>query len=180
MVRGMMRFALAVLLFTACVLPVGADPVRESPVRVQAGEPQALATETITILSGSVRHRFEVEIADTDAARMRGLMFRDSLDEDKGMLFLFDDIRMRSFWMRNTFISLDILFISPDGRIVTIARETTPRSDESIPSRGPVNGVLEIGGGLSDHLGIKEGDLVEHAHFGTARKVEPISEGAAE
>ncbi len=110
-------------------------------------------------------HRFKVEIADDDAERARGLMFRESLPRDQGMLFLFPEAGERSFWMRNTYIPLDIIYIAPDGRIVSIARNTTPFSEASVPSYGAANGVLEINGGQAAELGIEPGDTVRHPFF---------------
>lgn len=103
---------------------------------------------------------FQVEIADDPRERALGLMYRRDMPPDQGMLFDFDAEQPVSFWMRNTYISLDMLFIKADGTIASIAKRTTPFSDESIPSRGPVRYVLEINGGLSDELGIEPGDVV--------------------
>ena len=80
--------------------------------------------------------------------------------DDEGMLFDFGDEELRSFWMRNTYISLDMLFIRADGTIDSIAERTTPLSEKSVPSKGPVRYVLEINGGLSDTLDIAPGDRV--------------------
>ena len=89
-------------------------------------------------------------------------MFRESLAPDGGMLFVFDEVRPAAFWMKNTLIPLDMLFIGADGRIVNIAEQTTPLSTESRPSAAPVRAVLEINGGLSRMLGIAPGDHVIH------------------
>jgi len=105
---------------------------------------------------------FRVEIARTPAQQAQGLMWRDQLQPDFGMLFLYDTPRPVSFWMKNTFLPLDILFVRPDGRIHRIARDTEPLSLDGIPSGAPVVAVLEIVGGTSDRLGIRPGSRVYH------------------
>lgn len=114
-------------------------------------------------------HRFEVELALTPQDQARGLMFRDSLDPAAGMLFLYDRPQQASFWMRNTLIPLDIIFIAADGRIVNIAAEAKPLDETPLPSDGPILGVLEIGGGLAAKLGIRPGDRVVHTAFGQTK-----------
>ena len=116
--------------------------------------------EELTVTTKAGPHEFEVEIADDDRETQLGLMFRRSMADDEGMLFDFGDEELRSFWMRNTYIPLDMLFIRADGTIDSIAERTTPLSDKSVPSKGPVRYVLEINGGLSDTLGIEAGDKV--------------------
>jgi len=119
------------------------------------------AREKLVIASGGGSHAFRVEIADEPIERARGLMYRRSMADDEGMLFDFGQEQPESFWMRNTLISLDMLFITANGTVESIAKRTTPLSEKSIPSKGPVRFVLEINGGLSDRLGIKPGDTVE-------------------
>jgi uncharacterized protein len=92
-------------------------------------------------------------------------MFRDTLADDRGMLFDFGDPQPVAMWMRNTFIPLDILFIEADGRISRIARNAEPLSDQVIPSGGPVSAVLELRGGLTSERGIEPGDRVVHPLF---------------
>lgn len=132
-----------------------------------AGSGEAAATEPLTIVTDTGRHAFSVEIADDDAERARGLMYRTPLADDRGMLFQFDEATEQSFWMRNTPSSLDILYIAPDGRIVSIARNTTPNSDMSIPSNGAANGVLELRGGRAAEISADPGDQIVHPFFGT-------------
>jgi uncharacterized membrane protein (UPF0127 family) len=91
---------------------------------------------------------------------MQGLMFRTELADDKGMLFPFDDVRPASFWMKNTVIPLDIIFVRKDGTIANIAVNTVPYSTDPVPSDGPVAAVLELRGGLTLELGINAGDRV--------------------
>lgn len=121
--------------------------------------------EPLTVITQSGEHKFMVEIADDDEERQRGLMFRPPLPDDRGMLFQFPQAVEQSFWMRNTPSSLDIIYIDPRGRIVSIARHATPYSETPIPSNGAANGVLELRAGRADEIGAKPGDQVKHAFF---------------
>ncbi len=125
----------------------------------------ALETESLFIKSGGKSHQFKVEIATTELDRSQGLMFRDSLPEDGGMLFLFNESAERSFWMRNTLIPLDIIFIKPDGTIHSIHAMAKPHDETVISSNGAVNAALEIPGGRAEKLGLKPGDKVLHVFF---------------
>ena len=116
--------------------------------------------EDLTVTSATGEHRFAVEIADDSQERARGLMFRRSMPDGEGMLFDFGEEQPASFWMENTYIPLDMLFIKENGMVESIAERTTPLSRAGVPSKGPVRYVLEINGGLSDKLGIKPGDKV--------------------
>jgi len=119
------------------------------------------AGEEIVLKTSQGEHRITVEIADTPEARSRGLMFRETLADDRGMLFLYPAPREVSMWMKNTLIPLDMLFVSKDGRIVRVARNAQPHSLTTIPSGEPVIAVLEIGGGRSAALGVRAGDRLE-------------------
>jgi uncharacterized membrane protein (UPF0127 family) len=88
-------------------------------------------------------------------------MYRKEMDEDHGMLFIFEKPDTQSFWMKNTFIPLDIMFIDSAGVIDTIYRKTTPYSEKSLPSRRRVQFVVEVNGGWSDKFQVKEGDAIE-------------------
>jgi uncharacterized protein len=101
-----------------------------------------------------------IEIADTDEARTRGLMQRESLPSRSGMLFIFDDEAPRSFWMANTPIALDIMFVSSDSQIVTIQKYTRPFSPQSVASTAPARFVVEVPAGFSDSHGILESDRI--------------------
>ncbi|GAA0484610.1 hypothetical protein GCM10009096_29040 [Parasphingorhabdus litoris] len=116
---------------------------------------------SLTVRSGSTAHIFTVELAKTPQEQARGLMFRTDLKPDRGMIFPFDRERMASFWMKNTVIPLDIIFIRSDGTIESIAANTTPYSLEPVQSGEPVTAVLEIAGGRADELGISAGDKVD-------------------
>ena len=124
--------------------------------------------EVLTIESGGKTHTFHVEVARTPQEKTKGLMYRTKLPSGTGMLFPYDEPMEIQMWMRNTFIPLDMVFIRADGRIHRIEALTEPMSEKLIGSHGDTTGVLEIGGGEAARLGIKAGDLVRHAHFGTA------------
>ncbi|MEP9351384.1 DUF192 domain-containing protein [Xanthobacter sp. KR7-225] len=108
---------------------------------------------------------FEVELANTESQRAKGLMFRRELGERRGMLFDFKTDQLVAMWMKNTLIPLDMLFIRADGTIARIAAMTTPLSEQTISSGEPVRAVLEIDGGASRRLGIAPGDKVAHPMF---------------
>jgi len=112
--------------------------------------------------------RVSLEVVSDDASRARGLMYRNHLDDGHGMLFVFDDESDRSFWMKNTLIPLDMVFIAADGTIKHIHANAVPQTTDPIPSGYPVRAVLEINGGSAALLGIKPGDKVKHAIFGNA------------
>ncbi|WP_297804692.1 DUF192 domain-containing protein [uncultured Brevundimonas sp.] len=131
----------------------------------QAVDERGRPLEQLTLVTSSGEYEFLVEIADDDASRARGLMFRPPLADDRGMLFQFPAAREQEFWMRNTPSSLDIIYIAPNGRVVSIAKHTTPYSETPIPSNGAANGVLEIRAGRSDEIGLKAGDIVKHNFF---------------
>ncbi len=109
-----------------------------------------------------------VELADDPEEVRTGMMFRTAIGDDEGMLFDMGRAREAFFWMHNTLIPLDIIFIAEDGRIHRIAANSAPLSDALIPSQGTTLGVLEIGGGRAQALGIHVGDLVRHPLFGNA------------
>jgi uncharacterized membrane protein (UPF0127 family) len=121
--------------------------------------------ETLEIVSKSGVHAFSVEVVDTDEERAKGLMFRRYMPENRGMLFDFKVDAPVAFWMKNTYVSLDMIFIRSDGRIVSIAENTEPLSERQIPSAGPVKAVLEVVAGTARKLGIRPGDRVAHRIF---------------
>ncbi len=105
-------------------------------------------------------HSFNIEVATTDEERALGLMFRRSLPENAGMLFLYDQPQPAAMWMKNTLIPLDMVFISPGGTVHRIEANTEPFSLTVIPSEGPIAGVLELNGGEAAKIGLKPGDKV--------------------
>ena len=119
----------------------------------------------LEIAGTGVRHAFEVELALTPQQQSAGLMYRKEMADDHGMLFFYIFPQHVSFWMKNTYIPLDLIFIREDGIIVNIHREAKPFSLKSIKSGEEVTGVLELNGGLADELGPAEGDIVHHEFF---------------
>jgi len=117
---------------------------------------------TIETKKGSVA--LDVEVADTEPARERGLMFRRAVAPNQGMVFLFDSEQEITMWMKNTYVSLDMVFIGDDWRVVHIARDTEPLSTDIISSMQPASRVLEISGGQAQKLGITPGDKVALQH----------------
>jgi uncharacterized membrane protein (UPF0127 family) len=126
---------------------------------------KSLAVERLDVVTARGTFHFKVEIADTDATREKGLMFRKALAADKGMLFDFKAPRLVAFWMKNTPIPLDMLFIAADGHVVSIARDAVPLSEVPVPSGGEVLGVLELRGGRASEIGAQPGDRVRERIF---------------
>jgi len=146
------------------VLALGA-----SLLAAQEGGTVGFARDRLAVRTAAgAEHAFEVELATSAEQRALGLMNRDALAPDAGMLFVFETVREVSFWMKDTRIPLDLLFIDAAGMIVHIAAKATPYSTAPIPSRAPVKAVLEIAGGRAAELGIAVGDRVRHATFQAA------------
>ena len=129
-----------------------------------AAKPSA-KLDTVEILTMRGRVKFTVELAVTKAEQERGLMFRKALAPDRGMLFPYKPPQRAAFWMKNTLIPLDIIYIAPDGRVLSIARNAVPHDLTPIPSGGVIGGVLEIAGGRAAQLGILPGDRVLNKIF---------------
>jgi len=121
--------------------------------------------EPLSIDTASGKHAFDVEVMRTDEEHARGMMYRRSLAPDKGMLFEFPAEKVASFWMQNTYVSLDMIFIRADGTIHRIEARAEPLSTRSISSGAPVLAVLEVPAGTAKRLGIVPGDHVSHAMF---------------
>lgn len=126
--------------------------------------------EALSVLSAEQETSFDVEIADTAAERTRGLMFRDEILPNHGMLFQFETQQISSIWMKNTSVFLDVIFVRADGRILKIEHSAKPYSLRSMTSGAPVSAVLEIAGGRALELGIKPGDVVKHPFFADSAK----------
>jgi uncharacterized membrane protein (UPF0127 family) len=124
---------------------------------------QTANLQKIDVASKSGTHSFLVEIAANDEQRARGLMYRKDLPEGRGMLFDFKREQDVGFWMKNTYIPLDMIFIRADGTVRRIAANTEPLSERSVPAGGPVRYVLEVIGGTAGKLGIEPGDKVTGA-----------------
>ena len=121
--------------------------------------------EPLTVTTRNGRHAFQVEVMRTEAERARGMMFRRDLGPDHGMLFQFDREEPATFWMQNTYVSLDMVFIKADGTVHRVEARAEPLSTRTISSGAPVLGVLELLAGTAARLGIQPGDKVEHAMF---------------
>ena len=154
--RAMRRHVLGLLVIAFALL---------QPFGVAALEAPLSKIEPLTVATDTDAYMFTVEIADTEELRTRGLMFRQRLPEDRGMLFDFESPRPVSMWMKNTYISLDMLFIRKDGTIAYIAENTVPKSLDTIGVSEPVLAVLELAGGTARKLGIRAGDTVYHRLF---------------
>ena len=117
---------------------------------------------SVEVISGETRHRFDVWVADTAARHVQGLMYVQRLDPDRGMLFIYGEPRYLSYWMYNTYVSLDLMFVGGDGRIINIVERAAPLSTDPLLSMGPATMVLEVLAGTSERLGIKAGDRLVH------------------
>jgi len=159
--------------------PAASDvTARDAAVSFGGPEPVAVATE-------EGRHVFSAELATTPEQMARGLMWRESLDPDAGMLFHYATPQRGAMWMDNTLIDLDLLFIEPDGRIFKIIAYAQGGSRRSLAADTEISGVLEIPAGRAFELGIRPGDTVHHAFFdnadaaGNESDAEPAGEDAA-
>ncbi len=142
------------MLIVACAFAAASPPAR------------AAGQDTIEIVTRTGVHAFSVELATNAAERAVGLMFRKEMPEGHGMLFDFHDEQPVQFWMHNTYIPLDMIFIAGDGRVVHVAYDAKPMSDDLIPSGRPVRAVLEVIAGTARKMGIAPGDRVTGAFFG--------------
>ena len=125
-----------------------------------AGDAVEFARGEVTILTHTGDHIFKVELARTPSQHAWGLMFRESMGPDEGMLFVFDSPREITMWMKNTLISLDMIFVNAAGKIIRVARDATPMSEATIPSGGPSKAVIELNAGTAARIGVQAGDRV--------------------
>lgn len=156
----MIRRIRALVLIQVALLCVAAPACAQ-----QDGVPQDLPLSPLRIETDSGMHAFRVQVADEPAERSTGLMFRRDMPADEGMLFLFPMPQPASFWMKNTYIPLDLIFIRANGRIANIERGA-PHDLSGIRSRGRVIAVLELNAGTAARLGIGPGDIVRHRALG--------------
>lgn len=153
----------ATLSLAGCTMPAngGSQTVQCAPGTAAGQSPAGLGQVTLCVTSKSKTHNFTVEVAASSLEQARGLMFRTELADNAGMIFPFPEPRMASFWMKNTVIPLDIIFVRADGTIESIAANAEPYSTTPVGSGEPVTAVLELRGGLSAQLGIVAGDKVK-------------------
>ena len=156
-----MKRTLLTILFLAMPLTVSAQTSKDDVVNF--GEPVPL-----TIGSEGGEHVFTVERAISLDQQARGMMFRESMEPDAGMIFEFEEPKIATIWMQNTSIPLDILFVRSNGRILKIEHMAQPYKLRSASSEAVIAGVVELQGGRSRDLGIMPGDLVKHEFFGTS------------
>lgn len=159
--RALLAFGFALAL-TSCAAATGSNPAKAA---CTAGADHGTSAAGLKQVELCVRAkgktlRYIVEVADTPPLQARGLMFRTELADDRGMLFPFREPRMASFWMKNTVIPLDIVFIRADGTIENIGENAVPYSLDSVESTAPVTAVLELRGGLTAEVGIAAGDKI--------------------
>lgn len=150
----------AAALVLAASTMLGCSAPAETSVAAAEQSPAGLEQIALTIRSDEGVHGFVVEVARTPEEQAMGLMHRRSLEPNRGMIFPYDPPQPASFWMKNTLIPLDLIFIRSDGTIARIADNAEPMSLEPIPSLEPVAAVLEIPGGRAAELGIEPGDTV--------------------
>lgn len=136
-----------------------------NPLHAQVLDLASYPQGSLEIETRSGRHKFEIWIADTPDRQRQGLMYVRDLPANQGMLFVNDSSRVSSFWMKNTYIPLDMLFIDARGKIVAIFANTTPLSLDPVGPMTPVLGILELRGGESARRGIRKGDRVIHPVF---------------
>ena len=125
----------------------------------------AMRKETMTLVTASGRHEFLVEFAESRADKAMGLMFRQELGRRAGMFFGYAESFEIKMWMKNTYISLDMIFIKKNGVVHRIAQGTEPFSEAVVASEGKVAAVLEVAAGVADEMGLKAGDRIEHYFF---------------
>jgi uncharacterized membrane protein (UPF0127 family) len=154
----MTRRAALLLLSALTAGPAGRAAAAPAPV--------PFGKTNLVIVTATGRHLFHVQVAKTQTQMERGLMFRKHLAPNAGMLFEYPAPTLAQFWMHNTLIPLDMLFVDGKGRIVNIAPRAHPLSDAIIPAAAPVRGVIELKGGTAARLGIRPGDHVRGAFFG--------------
>ncbi|ODA68537.1 hypothetical protein A7A08_00365 [Methyloligella halotolerans] len=120
----------------------------------------AMGTGRLVLTTETGTYPFAVEVTETEAEQAKGLMFRRDLAPDEGMLFLYDEPHQITMWMKNTYLSLDMVFIGENWRVNRIAERTEPFALDQIPSNGPAIGVLEVAAGTARRIGLKVGDAV--------------------
>ncbi|MCK9281675.1 MAG: DUF192 domain-containing protein [Melioribacteraceae bacterium] len=173
--KRLFQFGIGVLLFISIIYLVLANlilaptPVNEekteSKEKMVAYNFEKQGELSFYTKENKILKLIEIQIADDDSERATGLMFRDKMEENQGMLFIFPIQTYQSFWMKNTIIPLDIMFVTSDFEIIKIHKNTTPYSEESYPSLKPAMYVVETIAGFSDKYNINEGDKIAYRRF---------------
>jgi uncharacterized membrane protein (UPF0127 family) len=156
--------AAALRLTSAAVLCLTLLGLAFSPAALAQNAPE-VGLESVVIVTATGSHTFSVEVMRTDEERAKGLMFRRFMPKDRGMLFDFKREDNVAMWMKNTYLPLDMVFISRAGIVVNVAQNTEPLSERIIPSGAPTYAVLEVNAGTAKAIGLKNGDRVQHSLF---------------
>lgn len=165
-----MRFLLLTLalIFSAPLsFALAEENERQTPSLMSSDTPGKTQIVEISGDNGKY-YKFDIELAVTPEEQARGLMFRKSMPGSHGMMFVFENEALRTFWMRNTLIPLDILFLDADGKIVKIHENAKPLDETQIPSGAPVLAAIELNGGTAARLGILPGNIAHHDTFGNS------------
>jgi uncharacterized protein len=149
----MSRFKLSLVLLTVLLAPASAQ--------------ELMRIEPLTIVTANTATMFSAEIADTDAARERGFMFRQVMPQNQAMIFDFGTPKPAAMWMKNTLVSLDMVFVREDGTVAAIAENTVPKSLDTISVQEPVRGVIELAAGTAKRIGLHKNDKVYNSIFKT-------------
>ncbi|MEM9332645.1 MAG: DUF192 domain-containing protein [Pseudomonadota bacterium] len=157
------------MLVLGCLAVSGAI-LSTAHAELKADPNAVLPTETLAVTTSAGEFTFTIEVADEDAERQQGLMFRETMLPTHGMLFEFQKTQVIYMWMENTVLSLDMIFIRPDGSVARIEENTKPYSRRVISSGEPVSHVLELNAGMSRLIGLKRGDKVIHHFFNNTNK----------
>ena len=153
--------ALAFVAGLAACSPADARQEAAKPAPAAGVSAAGLKVIELAAVTPHGRHAFKVEVAATSAEQARGLMYRTAMGADEGMIFPFDPPQRTAFWMKNTVLSLDIIFIGADHRVLNIAANAVPHDLTPLPSTGPAAAVLELNAGRAKQLGIAPGTLIE-------------------
>nr|WP_299343819.1 DUF192 domain-containing protein [Allomuricauda sp.] len=157
-----MRFAIVMILGFVLISTVSCKDETKKEIKTEAIHFSKEGELTISRpQTDSTLVKLDIEIAETDYETQTGLMYRDSMDDNQGMLFIFSDNEMRSFYMKNTEIPLDIIYINEKLEIVSFQKNASPLDETGLPSQFPAKYVLEINAGLSDKWGIATGDKID-------------------
>jgi uncharacterized membrane protein (UPF0127 family) len=160
-----MLFRAAVVVLVTRVFPA----LRMVPLALLLAAAPAPAAEArleqLELVTATGRHVFQIEVARTSEERARGLMYRRSMPRDRGMLFDFHAEHIVMMWMKNTYIPLDMIFVSRNGRVVSVAEKTEPMSERVISSGQPAYAVIELNAGAARKIGLAVGDEARHAIF---------------